>query len=373
MLHGAQIFAQKKPKFTLQWEVVAELPPIKNQLRSLGFAGPITGVLNDKLIIFGGANFPEAMPWLGGKKTYYNEVYVYSKKENQLVQEKIHFNLSANIAYAASCVTPMGIVYAGGENENGITNHVHLIQWDNSLTKLIQTSLPSLPIGITNASMVAIGNDIYFVGGETLNSTSDHFYHLNLASLELGWNEMPAIPKQLSHVVLIAKQEGDKQNIFLFGGRSKTPSGISDFSDKSFKYAIQNNKWETIKSMPYAMSAGTGIAYDDKHILLFGGDKGTRFNEVEKIISIIEKEKKELKKNIHIEKKIKLLSTHPGFSNEILCYNTTANTWELNGVMPFETSVTTTSLLWDNWVIIPSGEIKAGVRTPKVIAAKIIK
>ena len=371
MLQSTQIAAQKKLKLPIQWQVATELPPLENQIKSLGFAGPIAGVIKDKLVIAGGANFPDAMPWLGGKKKYYNEVYVYSRKQNQLIQENVQFKLSANIAYAASCVTPMGIVYAGGENENGITNQVHLLQWDNTSTKLMQKSLPSLPTAITNASMVAIGSDIYFVGGETGNSTSDHFFHLNLTALEHGWDSMPSIPKPLSHVVLIVQQAGVKQNIFLFGGRAKNKTGISDFSDQSFKFDIESKKWERIKPMPYAMSAGSGITYEDKYVLLFGGDKGTRFNEVEKIISIIEAEKDVLKKQLDIEKKIELLSTHPGFSKEILRYNIIKNAWESIGVIPFEASVTTTAIQWGNWVIIPSGEIKAGVRTPKITAAKI--
>ena len=152
MLQSAPLFAQNKSIPPIQWAVAAELPPFHNQIKSLGFAGPIAGVVHDKLIIAGGANFPEAMPWLGGKKKYYNEVYVFSKKENQVVLENINFKLLSTIAYAASCTTPVGIVYAGGENESGITNKVNLLQWDITLHNLSQTSLPNLPIAVTNAS-----------------------------------------------------------------------------------------------------------------------------------------------------------------------------------------------------------------------------
>ena len=68
MLQSTQIAAQKKLKLPIQWQVATELPPLENQIKSLGFAGPIAGVIKDKLVIAGGANFPDAMPWLGGRK-----------------------------------------------------------------------------------------------------------------------------------------------------------------------------------------------------------------------------------------------------------------------------------------------------------------
>ena len=371
MLQSAPIFAQNKSTIQISWEKMFELSPPVNQLKSLGFAGPVVGVIDDKLIIAGGANFPEAMPWLGGKKKYYQEVYVFSKKGNQVVQEKLKFELPNQLAYAASCNTPIGIIYAGGENENGITNKVHLLKWDATFQNIIHKSLPDLPKAITNAAMVAVGNDLYFLGGESLSATSQDFFHLNLTKLENGWNQLPVIPKPLSNVVLIVQGLGAKKNLFLFGGRAKNKNGISDFSDQSFVFDIERKKWESIKSMPYAMSAGTGIAYLENYILLFGGDKGIRFNEVETINLVIENEKDDLKKQIEMKKKIQLLSSHPGFSNEILLYNTITDTWSTNGLIPTETTVTTTAVQWGNWVIIPSGEIKAGVRSPYVLAAKI--
>ena len=70
MFFTANISAQKKQELKLQWTVAAELPVTANGEPALGFAGMVAGVHNNKLIIAGGANFPEAMPWNGGKKKY---------------------------------------------------------------------------------------------------------------------------------------------------------------------------------------------------------------------------------------------------------------------------------------------------------------
>jgi len=47
------------------------LAPIPNPL---GVAGPIAGTAGASLIVAGGANFPEAPPWQGGKKVWHDRI-----------------------------------------------------------------------------------------------------------------------------------------------------------------------------------------------------------------------------------------------------------------------------------------------------------
>jgi N-acetylneuraminate epimerase len=70
--------------------------------------------------------------------------------------------------------------------------------------------------------------------------------------------------------------------------------------------------------------------------------------------------------------KAKLQAAHPGFSKEMLAYDITGNIWQVIGTMPYATPVTTTSVQWKDCFIIPSGEIKAGVRSPLIISVKPI-
>jgi N-acetylneuraminic acid mutarotase len=73
------------------------------------------------------------------------------------------------------------------------------------------------------------------------------------------------------------------------------------------------------------------------------------------------------------KKRITLQSNHPGFSNEILCYDTKLDSWTVEGRLPFPTPVTTHAFLWDNRIFIPGGEIRAGVRTPDIFSAELPK
>ena len=123
--------------------------------------------------------------------------------------------------------------------------------------------------------------------------------------------------------------------------------------------------------MPYNLCAGAGIAAGEVDIVMFGGDKGETFYQVEKLIAAIATEKSIDKKQILTEQKSKLQSSHPGFSSEILKYNSTKDEWTRAGNIPFAVPVTTTALQWGDWIILPSGEIKAGVRTAQILSAQL--
>lgn len=372
MLNNMPAVAQSKKVISIEWKTIAELPPFRDQSKSIGVAGPVVGIINNKLIVAGGANFPDKMPWQGGKKIYYNNISIFNKEKEQVFQEKIQNSLTSNIAYAANCITPLGVVYAGGENELGLSDKVYLLQWDEASNNLRQTKLPDLPVETTNGSLVCIDNTIYFLGGETLTNTTNQFYSLNLIKINLGWMTLPVLPKSLSNMVVVAQYLNGQKQIYLMGGRAKQKNGISDFSSDVYSFDIHLKIWDKKKSLPYPLSAGTGAVFSEKYILLFGGDQGERFNKVEQTISNINLEKEQFKKENLISIKNKLLESHPGFSNEILLYNTQKNIWLSNGFIPFNASVTTNLVQWGDEIIIPSGEIKAGVRTPRIISAKII-
>ena len=56
---------------------------------------------------------------------------------------------------------------------------------------------------------------------------------------------------------------------------------------------------------------------------------------------------------------------HPEFPPDVLGYHTITDTWTLAGTMP-QSVVTTTAVRWNDRIVIPSGEIRPGVRTAKV-------
>ena len=361
------ISAQKTNQ--LNWSVAAELPAKNNSEKHSGLAGAFIGVHHNVLLISGGANFPNAMPWDGGKKVYYEDIYVLEEK----AQSKFSwintgkFKLSQRIAYGASASTPNGIICVGGENENGILESVFLLQWDESLKKITTKNLPDLPLPLTNACAAVNGSIVYVAGGETSAGVSDQFFSFDLIKTDAGWKKMPVIPKPVSHAVMIIQSDGGHSSVYLIGGRKKNANGISDIYSSVYAFDLKKNEWEEKKSLPYALSAGTSIASGTNTILLFGGDKGDTFLQTEMLIAATNAERDELKKQELTRQKNKLQKSHPGFATEVLAYNTIKDEWKLVGKIPIVTPVTTTAVKWQNRVFIPSGEIKAGVRTPQIL------
>lgn len=366
-------YAQKKEAGLMHWKIAASLPAANGQAVSLGFAGPVAGLHNNVLLVGGGANFPDSMPWLGGKKKYYDDIYAFVKKNNNIVPLKKSFKLPANIAYAASCSTPGGVLIAGGENEKGLSNKVFLLQWNSSAETVEIKSLPDLPLSLTNASATNNKQMVYVAGGETASAASDKLFSLDLNNLAAGWQQLPSIPKPVSHAVLVVQNNGKNLSLYLLGGRKKNTNGISDLFSSVYEYDLFKQQWFEKKSLPYNLCAGTGIGNGASCILMLGGDKGETFHKAETMIAAIAEEKDETKKQELVLQKNNVQSTHPGFSGEVLQYNTLTDKWTVYDSIPFDTPVTTTAVRWENDVIIPGGEIRAGVRSPALLKGRLCR
>lgn len=370
MFSTVEAAAQRHAPCTVAWKVAGALPPGKGGQSSLGVAGPVTGIHHDRLIVAGGANFPDAMPWLGGKKKYTDEGFVFKIDRSGTPVFISSFKLAFPLAYSANCSTPEGIISAGGENEQGLSSKVFLFQCGKATGNVVTKDLPDLPVALTNAAITFIDNKVYVAGGETKSGVSDRVFVLDRANTGAGWEDLASVPQAVSHTVLVANE--NEQSIYLLGGRKKNSTGISDLYTAVYRLDIETGQWEKKSDLPYALTAGTGIFAGDNTILLFGGDDGSTFHKVEELIAAIAGETDSLDKQELNTKKIGLLSAHPGFHKAVLSYHTDTDEWTSIGTIPFDVPVTTTAIRWNNQVIIPSGEIKAGVRTPGILLGKFV-
>ncbi|MGZ5255586.1 MAG: kelch repeat-containing protein, partial [Flavitalea sp.] len=250
MMTGNAVTAQDKPMPVIRWELIENID-------SIGVAGPVTGFHNNIFFVGGGANFPKAMPWMGGMKKYHSNLKVFLPKNDGVLINAGEFELPEATAYGANASTEYGIVYAGGENENGISNKVLLIQWDVTAKKPEIKSLPDLPVAVTNASMVNEGRYIFLAGGETSKSASDLFLCLDMENLPAGWKKMSSVPRPVSHAVFVKLQNDKEVHLYLIGGRKKNENGISDFYSSVYAFDLKSKKWKQKESLSYALSAGT--------------------------------------------------------------------------------------------------------------------
>jgi N-acetylneuraminate epimerase len=373
MLFSLKDIAQNNTEH-ITWSHPAQLPAI-NGNKQLGLAGVFTGVNDGVLLVAGGSNFADgAKPWQGGKKIHYDDVYVLEKHgENKFtwITPKTK-HLGNKTAYGASTSIAAGIVCAGGETETSdCSSEVFLMKWNKKQQDVSFQNLPSLPVPLVNACMTSIGNVIYLFGGESKGIPSDKCFKLNLDVAIKQWEDLPSMPIAMSHSVAVTQSNGKYPCIYIIGGRSSTPAGISTLHNNAFCYDPERNKWFKLAPVgngdtATTISAATGVPEGNHEIILIGGDKGNIFHQIEVFNNRISHARNDDEKKQLQNEKMQLLNHHKGFSRDVYIYNTLKNTWEQSGSLPFYGQVTTTAVKWGDKIFIPCGEIKPGTRTAAI-------
>jgi len=361
-------------ELNLHWFDFPAIPPPVGELIQPGLAGPISGADGNYLMVAGGSNFENGMPWRGGLKKYHDEIYLLEKKsETDYSWKQAAEKLPFPMAYSACVSMPQGVVSIGGEDEHRAVKDVFLFSFQDG--QINRKNLPDLPRALSSASAVAIGSEIYVAGGLEALGASNAFYSLDLKNSKAGWAKLPGLQVALSHAVVVSQQDGSEKCIYVIGGRNKS-NEISTFLSSVLKYSPSSKKWShegdiISNRKAVKLSAGTGIAFGSHHIVLFGGDPGIFYNRTEKLNIEIEKAQgKDEKQKLRMEKEV-MLTNHPGFSREVLVYNTISKIWERVGEIAYESPVTTIAFVWDGKVVIPSGEVRPGIRTPQILVANL--
>jgi SSS family solute:Na+ symporter len=361
----------QKPEEQIRWSKAGELPAINAQMPNIGVAGAFVGVHTNVLLVAGGANFPDKMPWEGGSKVYANSIFVFNKTNGKLAPVLSSTKLPKALAYGASVSTPEGIVCVGGENEVGAQSSVFLLKWNSKNQQVELQTLPALPLPLSNMLIATKNEKIYVAGGESAGKTVASFLSLDFNNLEKGWQHLPAVPMPVSHAAGGMQSNGEGDSFFLLGGRCKNPDGISTFYSDCFAFDLKKNTWKKlnpiqINRQPIGLSAATGVAVGATYLLVISGDNGQTFTQVEQFNKAIAEAKTEAEKRILQAQKTTLLGNHPGFTKDVLLYNTITDQWHLLDKIPTTGQVTTTAVKWGNEIYIPSGEVRAGVRTADI-------
>jgi len=376
MLLSFDLRAQK-PVFTISWKKIAAVPAAGSNQKSLGLAGVINGINNHVLIVAGGSNFPNRSPWEGGKKVYYDQIFVLEKNGDEYDwNKKVTRVLAEPIAYCGNTSTPSGIVYVGGENENGISNKCFLLKWNKKENEVEVKPLPDLPLPLTNIAVTNIDDIVYAAGGDKPKASSNSFFCLDLQDKNLRWRDLPDLPIALANATAIAQNGPSGKEIFIIGGRSKNVSGISDLHNTTFAFDPKSNKWKKCASISDGihttdLSAASGVALGQNKILITGGDNGKTFHEIEMLIAKIAAAQTPEEKVKLMKEKNNLSIYHKGFDKSLWLYDTNSDAWTTIGELPFPAHVTTTDVMWGDEIIISNGEIKPGVRTPDVMMGKV--
>lgn len=355
----------------IDWESESLFGP-DDGLMSIGVAGPVTGVIGDVFIVAGGANFPDGMPWDGGVKRYQATGAVYRYSPGKAIDKVFPFSLPGPLAYAACISTPKGIVYAGGENQGGAVRTVGLLTVDVHTKTVLIDSLPDLPYTATNASLAIQGTVIYFVGGENKDAVHGMVLGLDLNHLDRGWHSVTKMPQPRTNASVGCQNIHGVSNLIMVGGRQRQTNEPSQIFETAYRLDLEKLNWTSCAPFPTTIAAGSYLNLPDTGLLLIGGDVGKLYQQTELLIQAVASESDSSRKRVLQSHRKNLQQSHPGFTNQVWLYQPFQDQWLKLGEVPFPTPVTATAIQQGPYILIPSGELKPGIRSTKLIVGQLL-
>lgn len=337
--------AKDTPVSNFNWQSLPALPDAH------GFAGPFAGVSNGALLVGGGANFPEGMPWEDGPKIWHDSIYVLTSPDGEW---QLAGKLPFPVGYGVSITTPEGLLAIGGSDAHRHVQDVSLITWDGKQTHVAPA--PDLPFPLANATGAWLDGKVYVAGGiRSPDATEPEqvFLMLDWENKAQEWEVLDPWPGP-ARMLAVSSVIGDA--FYLMSGVDLTPDSsgrpVRVFLNDAYRYE-ERKGWTRIADLPHAVAAAPSpaIPSGQNHLLVIGGDDGQ-----------------------HFFNQAALRENHPGFSPNILGYHTITDSWAVLGQIPdtlagapLWPAVTTTVVDWQGMTLIPTGEVKPGVRTTQVL------
>ncbi|HET8735054.1 MAG TPA: sodium/solute symporter, partial [Pricia sp.] len=293
-------------------------------------------------------------------------------------------------AYGGAVSTSKGLFCFGGNTSDACISKTWFIDYISETGQVEITAGPSLPKPLTNFAFAKVDDAIYVAGGisEFGGESTDLFYKLLTNGDEdprnWQWKKLPSWEgKPRAFAVGVAQSNGLDNCFYLFSGRTIDSKGKWDILQDAHVYNPQTKKWSLVsdgKENKFNVMAGTAFPVGASTIIFTSGSDGVLAKEEMAIKKRIGKLEEERTKGNEVgpaleSAKLELfdhLNQHPGFGNRILGFNTiTKETYDVPAKLPNTGQVTTTAIQWGEDIVIPSGEIRPGVRTPEILKVKI--
>jgi N-acetylneuraminic acid mutarotase len=333
------------------WQLLAPLPD------PVGYAGMFAGVLDGRVVAGGGSQFREKPNWLHGEKTFSDRLFVLSDPMASWSESAVR--LPMPMASSASACTSDAIYLVGGINATGCLRHAWELRPGGEQREGFRfTPLPDFPHPIGYATAAIAQGRLHVFGGlpdPASKTPSIETWSLALADAPArSWRREPDWP--VSGVFLCsAASEGE--SIFAVGGLGFDAAGKATPSARCYRLAPAANAWQRIADLPEArVGAATPCALVDAGKFFVIGGYAEVFPGAPR--------------------------DYPGFCAQTFLYEPARNAWSTGPLLP-RTPVTDRDspsdpgpvpmigapcVVWRGRVVVVSGEVRASVRSPQVLA-----
>ena len=294
-------------------------------------------------MVAGGANFPDKMPWEGGKKIWHDRVWVLENPDGEWHGAG---HLPRPLAYGVSVSFGDDIICIGGSDAERHWSDTFSLRWKNGV--LTKDQLPSLPIALANHCGAIVSRHFLYVAGGAEEpgerAASNRVFALDLHGRSSDWQERPPLPGKSR---ILAAAATDLSDFYVFGGvaleeqESENPRNMRRvYLRDAWRYRVGHG-WQRLADAPKPIAAvPTPVPFVGGKFLFLAGDDGSLAN-------------------------FRPMEKHPGFPKTILAYDPTLDRWSEAGETPAPRA-TVPCLEWRGTFVIPSGEVRPGVRSPEV-------
>lgn len=369
----------------IEWSELQEIPPGENMSFQPGLASPFAGVSDDVLIVIGGCNFPEDPVYEGGKKRYYQDIFILDKPSASWTKS-IEFPYA--VAYGASVTLDEGLLCIGGKNNNEEFDRVTFVKWNSVLNKIEFELWPELPFTMSQHTAAKVGNTIYVAGGTANNKLANKFLKLDLNKKNtpaFRWEELPDFPGPARlQAVGVGQNAAEEQHFYMMSGSSFPEDAIDPFiTIDGLEYNPKTNLWSSISETKpknensISLHGAGAISMGVHHMIFVGGVNRQIFYDAwvkERKLKNAINDKDSILSRL-LEEEIHQYFTLPPedyqFNTKLLAYHTITDTWTTIGKYPFPAPAGAPLVKWKGGFVVVNGETKPGVRSPKVYFGKL--
>ena len=321
----------------------ARLPDMPDKV---GRAATVAGVSEGALIVAGGTNFPDKMPWDGGKKAWHGDIFMLERPDSEW--RRIG-DLPRPLGHAVSLQTGRGIIVVGGADDTRHSAETFLLRQRGGKVEIER--LADLPHPLAYAAGAVLGDLALVVGGtRTPDATTAENLLLafDLRSPEAGWKVISQLPGPGRILPTAGVRDG---RFFVFSGASLAADAegkpVRTYLSDAWSFRPDGG-WRRLADLPRpAVAAPTpAIPVGAAHLLVVAGDDGSKVA-------------------------FQPRSAHPGFGTRSLRYHTVTDTWtEADDLAAAKAVAVAPVAKWKGEWVIPGGEIRPGVRTTQVVALR---
>ena len=344
----------------LAWQSMGTLSPAEGQKENIGVAGLLQGTFGDYIIVGGGANFPAGGPLTGGAKVTYPDVYVLRAAEAGLT-ETDHAQMPYPVGYGVSATTSDGVLYFGGSTDESGARAVTRLTAPNG--KLRTETLPALPFALQNGVAAYDKDTVYLGGGKQDGVLSKKFYTYDIKTGTL--TSLPDFPG-----------EAREQSVAEFlGGRFFVFSGGANVAyTDGYAYDPKTRAWTEIKGpnvdgTPVSLLGARSVRLNADEMLVVGGFNREIYDWAVSNLNTLQGEEKDAFRAHYFT----MPPEDYHWNREILVYSAKADAWRSVGQLPFPAPCGEALVIARGALFSISGEVKPGVRSPRLYRGLFVK